>query len=250
MNAQRQPAARGTRPLLEIRQLEVSYGSAVALHQVSLEVPAGGVLAVIGPNGSGKSTLARAVSGLVRPGSGIIRFDGSDISGRPAPEIRRLGLVYLPEGRGTFTALTVEENLRMAAAIVPRHERRTAVERAYEIFPALSTRRRQAAGTLSGGEQQMVSLARALVVDPKLIVADELSLGLAPLMVDLIFESLDRARTHGTAIMLIEQYVYRAIAFADRCTILSRGREVWSGPAVDARREMESRFGSNAAMNM
>ncbi|HEX3962218.1 MAG TPA: ABC transporter ATP-binding protein [Trebonia sp.] len=250
MNAQPEPSGHGTRPLLEVRQLEVSYGSAVALQQVSLEVPAGGVLAVIGPNGSGKSTIARAVSGLVRARSGSIRFDGIDIGDRPAPEVRRLGLVHLPEGRGTFTALTVEENLRMAAAVVPRRERRSAVERAYDIFPALASRRRQAAGTLSGGEQQMVSLARALVVDPKLIVADELSLGLAPLMVDLIFESLDRARTQGTAIMLIEQYVYRAISFADRCSILSRGREVWSGPAVNARREMESRFGSNAAMNM
>ena len=193
---------------------------------------AGKVLAVLGANGAGKSSLARAVSGLVRPYGGSVVFAGEEIANWPAHRIRRAGLVHLPEGRGIFRGLTVLDNLRMAAANVHgRHARREAVELALTIFPALATRRRQIASSLSGGEQQMLSLARALASASKLVVADELSLGLAPKMVDLVFDGLASAREAGVTVIMIEQYVHRALAFADECLVLQRGELAWAGPA-------------------
>jgi branched-chain amino acid transport system ATP-binding protein len=229
-------------PLLKIDQLEVRYGSALALEDMSLSLDAGSVLAVVGPNGAGKSTLARVLSGLIPALRGSITFKGNDITNSSPDKIRKAGVVHLPEGRGVFTSLSVEENLRMATGLMLRSERKESIDRAYEIFPALSTRRRQTTGTLSGGEQQMVSLARALVVRPELIIADEMSLGLAPLMVDVVFESLARAREQGVAILLIEQFVHRALGFADQCAVISRGRAVWSGPASEAKGEVLRRF--------
>jgi branched-chain amino acid transport system ATP-binding protein len=233
---------KATNPLLEIERLEVRYGHALALTEVSLRLEPGSVLAVLGPNGAGKSTLARAISGLIPVKAGTIRFGDQTITGWHPDRIRREGLVHLPEGRGVFRGLTVNENLRMATSLLPRSERTAALARVYDTFPALTGRRRQAAGTLSGGEQQMVSLARGLVVSPQLIVADEMSLGLAPLMVDVVFESLARARAAGVAILIIEQFVHRALALADFCTVLSRGATVWTGAASDARDEVLRRF--------
>jgi branched-chain amino acid transport system ATP-binding protein len=234
-------------PILEVIDLEVRYGTALALSKLSLSVGRGRVLAVLGPNGSGKSTFARAASGLVAVRSGRIVFDGKDITRRRPDEIRSRGLVHLPEGRGVFTGLTVSENLRMAAARLPRAERKLAVERGYAVFDVLGKRRRQTAGTLSGGEQQMLSLARALILDPKLVVADEMSLGLAPLMVDTVFDGLQRARDVGVTIVLIEQFVHRALVFADDCAVMSRGTVVWSGPTADARDEVLRRYLGTAA---
>jgi branched-chain amino acid transport system ATP-binding protein len=234
-------------PILQMTDVQVRYGSALALSDLSLSVPRGSVLAVVGPNGAGKSTIARAVSGLIPISSGTITFDGRRISKRRPDQIRKAGLVHLPEGRGVFTGLSVAENLRMAAAMLPRSERKDAIDRGYDLFDVLGQRRRQTAGTLSGGEQQMVSLARALILDPTLIVADELSLGLAPLMVDLVFEGLARAREQGVTIVLIEQFVHRALAFADDCAVISRGRTVWSGPARDAKNEVLRRYLGAAA---
>jgi branched-chain amino acid transport system ATP-binding protein len=234
-------------PALEMTDVSVRYGSALALANLSLSVASGSVLAVVGPNGAGKSTIARAVSGLIPVTSGTILFNGRKISGRRPDQIRRAGLVHLPEGRGVFTGLSVAENLRMAAAMLPRSERKDAVERAYGIFEALGQRRRQVAGTLSGGEQQMVSLARALILKPSVIVADELSLGLAPMMVDVVFEGLGRARDQGVTIVLIEQFVHRALAFADDCAVISRGSTVWAGPARDAQDEVLQRYLGTAA---
>lgn len=233
--------------LLEVQALEVRYGAALGLADLSLTVDDGSVLAVVGPNGAGKSSLARALAGLVRPTRGTVRFAGQDVTGWDAGRARRTGLVHLPEGRGVFTSLTVAENLRMAAATLPRAERAAAVDRGYALFPPLAQRRRQLAGSLSGGEQQMISLARGLVIEPRLLIADEMSLGLAPKMVDLVFENLQRARAAGVAIVLIEQFVHLALAFADQCVVLHRGTAAWSGPAAQATEDVLSRFlGVNA----
>jgi ABC-type branched-subunit amino acid transport system ATPase component len=232
--------ARGTAVVVE--GLSVRYGDAMALSGVSFSLEQGTVLAVLGPNGAGKSSLARALSGLV-PFEGRVSVLGADAAGWPAHRLRRAGVVHLPEGRGVFRGLTVSENLRMATRTMgDRHRRREAVERAFEIFPVLGDRRHQPAGLLSGGEQQMLSLARALATSPTVLVADELSLGLAPLMVDVVFEGLDRARRQGVAVVMTEQYVHRALGFADHCLVLQRGQVSWSGPAEVARREVLSRY--------
>jgi ABC-type branched-subunit amino acid transport system ATPase component len=205
---------------------------------VSFSVGGGKALAVLGANGAGKSSLARAVSGLVRPSGGRIVLAGEEIGGWTPDRIRRAGLVYLPESRGVFRSLTVMENLRMAAALEGRRARREAVDRALEMFPALAARRRQPACLLSGGEQQMLSLARALAAFPRLLIADEMSLGLAPKMVDLVFDGLARARQAGVTLIMIEQYVHRALAFADDCLVLQRGEQAWNGPASAAHGEV------------
>jgi branched-chain amino acid transport system ATP-binding protein len=228
-------------PLLAVRDLTVRYGASQALRDVTFEVPPNRALAVLGPNGAGKSTLARALSGLVPAAAGTFALDGRDLTGQPPDAIRRAGLVHLPEGRGVFPTLTVLENLRMATA-ADRRGRPAALERAFEIFPVLRERRRQAAGTLSGGEQQMLSLARALTADPRLVIADELSLGLAPKMVDVVFESLRRARSAGVAVVLIEQFASRALDFADRCLVLRRGSVAWAGDSGLAGPELLRRY--------
>jgi branched-chain amino acid transport system ATP-binding protein len=230
-------------PALVVEDLSVRYGDAVALSGVSFRVEAGQVLALLGANGAGKSSLARSVSGLVRPSGGSVVFAGQEICEWPAHRIRRAGLVHLPEGRGVFRGLTVFDNLRMAAAnLEGRQARREGVEQAYAIFPALATRRRQIAGSLSGGEQQMLSLARALTTAPKVVIADELSLGLAPKMVDVVFEGLGRARDAGVTVVMIEQYVHRALEFADECVVLQRGQLVWKGPASAAAKDVLSHY--------
>jgi len=226
------PASSASAPVLTVVDLRVRYGDATALAGISFTVGAGRALAVLGANGAGKSTLARALSGLVSPCGGSIEFAGQDIGRWPAHRIREAGLVHLPEGRGVFRNLTVHENLRMAAAALPgRQARRAAIAQAMEIFPVLADRRRSPASLLSGGEQQMLSLARVLITSPCLLVADEMSLGLAPKVVDRVFEGLERARKEGIAVILIEQYVHRALAFADECLVLERGEVAWTGPA-------------------
>ena len=231
-----------TDPLLGVHDLDVRYGPSQALFGVSFDVAPGTVLAVLGVNGAGKSTLARAVSGLVRPSSGRVTFAGQDITGQPAHRIRRLGLTYIPEGRGIFPGLSVIENLRMAVAQERRSERAAAIGRAVDRFPVLGKRTAQRAGSLSGGEQQMLALARALAVSPELIIADEMSLGLAPLMAESVFEGLEEARRSGITIVLIEQFVHRALSMADSCVILTRGRAGWSGPASEAGQEVIDRY--------
>jgi ABC-type branched-subunit amino acid transport system ATPase component len=231
-----------TEPLLTVENLDVRYGSSRALFGVSLSVAPGSVLAVLGANGAGKSTLARAVSGLVPPNSGRVQFDGHDITGVPAHRIRKLGLTYIPEGRGIFPGLSVVDNLRMAVGREKRHERAAAIDRAIDRFPVLGQRRAQRAGSLSGGEQQMLALARALAVSPKLVIADEMSLGLAPIVTESVFQGLDEARRAGITIILTEQFVHRALAMADNCVILTRGQVGWYGPASDAGQEVIDRY--------
>jgi branched-chain amino acid transport system ATP-binding protein len=235
-------------PLLAVKNLRVRYGPALALDGVTFEITTGQALAVLGPNGAGKSTLARAVSGLVPAQAGEVHFDGADVTSKPAHHIRRCGLVYLPEGRGIFPALTVVENLRMAAALLPRDARKPAIERGLEIFPNLAARRGMKAGMLSGGEQQMLSLCRVFILRPRLITADELSLGLAPKLVELVFESLARLKQAGVTIVLVEQFVHRALEFADHAVLLYRGRIAWQGPTGSAKHEVLARYlGETAA---
>ncbi len=219
-------------PLLAVENLCVRYGQAVAVSDCSLTIGRGQTLALLGPNGAGKSSLARAVSGLVPSWSGSVRLSGREVTKESPCGLRRAGVVHLPEGRGVFRRLSVIENLQMATAVLRgRRSRRQAIEAAFELFPSLSTRRRQIAGSLSGGEQQMLSLARALATSPTLLIADELSLGLAPKLVDSVFEGLARARASGVTILMIEQYVHRALQFADHCVVLQRGEVAWQGEA-------------------
>jgi branched-chain amino acid transport system ATP-binding protein len=233
------PTESASGPLLIADKLCVHYGDALALEDVSFSLGAGKVLAVLGANGAGKSTLARATSGLVGCHSGTLTFAGENISSWAPHRIRRAGLVHLPEGRGIFRALTVMDNVRMASATMgSRKARNDSVNLAMEIFPVLGERRNQVAGLLSGGEQQMLSLARALASSPQLIIADEMSLGLAPKMVDLVFDGLGRAREAGVTVIMIEQYVHRALAFADECLVLQRGSIAWQGPANEAGNEV------------
>ncbi len=228
-----------TDPLLSVEHLDVAYGDAQALFGVGLEIAAGAAVAVLGPNGAGKSSLAAAIGGRVRPSGGRIRFQGRDVTGWAAHRLNRLGIAFVPEGRAIFPHLTVLENLRVRLRYaVPAGERRAALDRALAAFPLLAERRRQPAGTLSGGEQQMLSLARVLAAPPRLLIADEMSLGLAPIVVELVFDALTLARREGVTVLLIEQYVQRALDFADRAVILRRGQVAWHGPTSEAGGEL------------
>lgn len=226
------------RALLEVEDLSATYGTVAALSGVSFSVDEGAVLAVLGVNGAGKSTLARCLAGLV-PHRGRISLAGDDISTDPPYRRRRHGLVYLPEQRGVFPDLSVMDNLRMSLRLErSRAERQRRLEEMLEMFPALASHRKQAARTLSGGEQQMLALAGALSMDPQVLVGDELSLGLAPLILDTVFERLEKAKQSGTVVVVIEQYVHRALALADSAIILRRGEIVWSGKSGEAEDEV------------
>ncbi len=241
----RVPSSPGA-PLLEVDALSVAYGEARALFGVSLRLEPGRAVAVLGANGAGKSSLAAAIVGVLRPSGGRVRFEGVDVTRWPAHRISRAGVAYVPEGRGIYPHLTVIDNLRaMLRYAVPKADREQALERAIERFPLLGRRRKQAAGTLSGGEQQMLSLARVLAAPPKLLIADEMSLGLAPMMVDMVFESLEQAKAAGVTILLVEQYVERALQLADDAIVLVQGSVAWSGAAADAHAAaLESYLGS------
>lgn len=227
---------------LRVAGLAVSYGGARAVDDVSFSVARGRVMAVLGPNGVGKSSLARAIAGLVKPIHGTIHIEGDDVTGMAAHLVARRGLAYIPEGRGIFRSMTVSENLHMWRRAFQRRVADSVVADIYEMFPILAQRRDQRAGSLSGGEQQMLALSRAFCIDAKLIVADELSLGLAPRIVDLVFDSLRLAQARGCTILVIEQFVGRALALADECMILQRGAVVWAGSAAEAGDEVQHRY--------
>jgi branched-chain amino acid transport system ATP-binding protein len=226
MSAHQHPA-----PLLELRNVDAGYGPFRALFDVSLAVRDQSVVALLGSNGAGKTTVARVCTGLVRPTAGQLLFDGVDITGRRPFRIARLGIVHAPEGRSVFASLTVEENLGLTFR---REFGRTgmaqALERAYELFPRLGERRTQLAGTMSGGEQRMLSLARVLVHPPRLLVVDELSLGLAPIVVDEVYGNLQTIREAGTSLLVVEQHVGHALAIADEVAVLTKGQVTFSGP--------------------
>lgn len=223
-------------PALELRDVHASYGPFRALFGVSFAVAQGEAVALLGSNGAGKTTVARVCSGLLPTTSGDVLFAGRDISHLPAQRIARLGLLQAPEGRAVFAALTVEENLTLWFR---RHLGRGRVAdglaEAYAAFPRLGERRHQAAGTLSGGEQRMLSLARVLVDPPAVLVADELSLGLAPIVVDEVYRTLARIRDAGCALVVVEQQVGHALDLAERAVLLTRGRVTFDGPADDLR---------------
>jgi branched-chain amino acid transport system ATP-binding protein len=217
---------------LTVDAIDVGYAQKQALSAVSFATAPGTALAVLGANGAGKSTLGRALSGLVPLRAGHVSLDATDITGWAPHRIRRAGLTYIPEGKGIFPGLSVQDNLEMAVRpLRGKRPRQDAIDHAIELFPVLGSRRGQRAGSMSGGEQQMLALARALSVRPKVIIADEMSLGLAPILVDAVFESLQRIRSEGITILLIEQFVHRALALADECVILNRGTISWRGPA-------------------
>lgn len=217
--------------LLAFDRVDAGYGPYRALFDVSFTVPGGSVVALVGPNGAGKSTVARVASGLVHPSAGHVRFAGRDVTRWPAWRIARLGLSHAPEGRSVFSSLTVEENLVLSLEqAVGRSGLHAALGRAYDAFPRLRERHRQPAGTLSGGEQRMLTLARVLAAPSPLLVVDELSLGLAPAMVDEVFSALRRAHEAGTTVLVVEQHVDRALQIADHVVALSQGRVVGEGP--------------------
>ncbi|HUY23100.1 MAG TPA: ABC transporter ATP-binding protein [Acidimicrobiales bacterium] len=221
-------------PLLEVRDVDAVYGPYRALFGVSFSVAERSAVALVGANGAGKSTVARVVSGLVRASSGSVHFAGEDITRYPAWRIARLGLAHAPEGRAVFGSLTVEENLVLTfRQAVGRHGVAGALARAYDAFPRLGERRRQPAGTLSGGEQRMLALAKVLAVPQRLLVVDELSLGLAPVVVDEVFAGLRTILEAGTALLVVEQHVDRALSLADEVVMLAKGRVVRQGPVAD-----------------
>jgi ABC-type branched-subunit amino acid transport system ATPase component len=219
--------------LLRADGITAGYGKMDILHGVSLRVDAGEIVSIIGPNGAGKSTAFKAIVGFLRPRVGEIWFNGEDITGLRPDLVLRRGLAYVPQGRIVFPQMTVLENLEMGAYIERDRARVTAaLERVYALFPVLGERRRQRAGTMSGGEQQMVAIARALMTTPKLILLDEPSLGLSPKFVTLIFEKLVEMKRAGYTLMLVEQNAARALAIADRGYVLELGANRFEGPGA------------------
>ncbi len=224
--------------LLEIQDLVVDYGKIRALQGISMQVEPGELVAVIGSNGAGKTTTLKAVSGLLRPTSGEVRFEGRSVAAASPHRIAAMGLVHVPEGRRIFATQTVEDNLTLGAYLRLRRGERKAVERdvaaMYETFPRLRERRAQLGGTLSGGEQQMLAIARALVARPKLLLLDEPSMGLAPVIIDEVFALVERLkRSREVTILLVEQLAYRALEVADRAYVIEQGRIRFSGTGAE-----------------
>ncbi|MFQ5828918.1 MAG: ABC transporter ATP-binding protein [Candidatus Methylomirabilia bacterium] len=220
--------------MLEVQEATAGYGEFTALWGVTLKVKAGEAVAVVGPNGAGKTTLMRVISGLLPVRAGHLRLEGRSLEGSPAHEIVSRGIAHVPEGRRIFPQLTVEENLKMGGFLPAsrRHYAET-VARVYDLFPVLAERRRQRAGTLSGGEQQMLAIGRALMSRPKLILLDEPSLGLAPVMVLRLFELIRRIRQEGYTILIVEQNVRQVLSLVDRAYLLEVGRIKGEGRAAD-----------------
>jgi branched-chain amino acid transport system ATP-binding protein len=223
--------------MLEIRRLTVHYGKALALDGVDLDVPANALVAVIGPNGAGKTTLMRTISGLLRPTTGTVTFEGRSLVGLAPHRVVREGLVHCPEGRRPFAELAVLENLQLGIPLWPTHmEAESRLGEVLELFPRLGERRRQMAGTLSGGEQQMLALGRALMCHPKLLLLDEPSMGLAPRIVDEVFQAVGKIRTMGVTVLLVEQNVELALEICDLVAVLDHGRLVFDGTRDELKR--------------
>jgi len=224
--------------LLEVDNIDVHYGGIHALKGVSFSVDEGQVVTLIGANGAGKTTTLRAISGLVKPSKGSVKLAGRSITGLPAHEIVALGMAHVPEGRGIFSNLTVDENLQLGAFL--RNDKAGIAKdrtRALELFPRLAERLGQNAGTLSGGEQQMLAIARALLTRPRLLILDEPSLGLAPQIAQLIFKIVRQIQSEGTTILLVEQNAHQALKVATTGHVLEVGRLAHSGPAAELARD-------------
>lgn len=229
--------------MLELADVRAGYGDTEVLREVSLWVPQRSVVALLGANGAGKTTLLRVASGLVKPKAGGLSVDGRDCTGSSPHSLARLGVCHVPEGRGVFPNLTVRENILIQAA---GGDVGAAIEKAVSAFPILGKKLGQAAGALSGGQQQMLSLSRAYVTDPSYVLLDEVSMGLAPVVVDEIFEFLGKLAASGCALLLVEQYVTRALELADYVYLLSRGRIEFAGEPgeLDATRLMRQYMGA------
>jgi len=239
------------RPLLRLRNVDARYGRFVALSNVSLIVPEGAVVALLGPNGAGKSTMLRTISGMLPAAAGRIEFAGRRIDRLPDHRIAKLGLAHIPEGRGIFPGLTVRENLLMARYAASNGQER--LGRVFELFPVLERRRSQTAGTLSGGEQQMLSMARAVITNPRMLMIDELSLGLAPRLVSQLFDDVAAIRDSGTTILLVEQYVRHALKLADIVVILHKGKVRFIGEPGELEHDetlVESYLGTSGAESL
>jgi len=212
--------------MFHLDRVVAGYGDSTVLRDVTLTVPDGSVVALLGPNGAGKTTLLRVASGVLAPRSGTVRLDGTSLVGKPPDAFARAGVCHIPEGRGIFRSLTVRENVLLQA---PDGDGDTALSKAIEAFPRLGERLNQRAGTMSGGEQQMLAMARAYLASPKLVLLDEVSLGLAPMIVDEIFAFLARLAREGASLLLVEQYISRALAIADFVFVLNQGEIAFAG---------------------
>jgi branched-chain amino acid transport system ATP-binding protein len=220
--------------VLELSSVRAGYGTFQALFDVSLQVRQGEAVAVIGPNGAGKTTLMRVVSGMIRPTAGAISMEGVDLVTTPAHRIIELGMAHVPESRRLFASMTVEENLKMGgfmAAARPKFRQR--LDFVYELFPRLRERRRQRAGSMSGGEQQMCAIGRALMSEPRLLLLDEPSAGLAPVIVEMVFDLVKRIRAGGVTVLIVEQNVQQVLRVVDRAYLLKAGSIRASGPAAE-----------------
>jgi len=224
-------------PLLEVRGLHVLYGHVHAVRGVSLDVRRGQIATLIGPNGAGKSSTLNAIAGLLRPAAGEVLLDGQPLTGLPAHQVARTGAVLVPEGRGILQRMTVEENLKVAAEMHPGRDLRERVEVQLRRFPSLERRRALPAGQLSGGEQQMLAIARALLQRPRLLLLDEPSMGLAPVLVRQVFEILAGIQREGIALLLVEQNARAALAVSEHAYVLERGEIVLDGPARELARD-------------
>jgi len=231
------PSAVGSGQILSVQGLSGGYGQLRVLRDLDLELPAGTVCALLGRNGVGKTTLLRTLAGLLRPHAGQVVFRGTDVTEMGTQERAALGLCFIPEGRAVFRDLTVEENIRLFA---PASMKGEAHEKAYAIFPRLAERRRHLARQLSGGEQQMLTMSRAFLVDPSAVLVDEPSFGLAPLVIDLVFEALSVLAESGASILLVEQYIERALALAHDVYVMDRGQLTHAGEARNLTAEQVS----------
>jgi branched-chain amino acid transport system ATP-binding protein len=222
-------------PVLRLEGIEASYRSFRALFGIDLEVAPGSAVALVGANGAGKSTVARVASGLVQPTAGRVLVAGQDLTGRPAHELARAGIAHAPEGRAVFSTLTVEDNLRLAFRNAPEVvDGAAALGEAFSLFPRLGERRRQLAGTLSGGEQRMLTLARVMVLRPRLLIADELSLGLAPLVTGEVYQTLSEIKATGCALLIVEQHLDHALGLADQVAVIRKGEIAFRGSPAEA----------------
>ena len=220
--------------MLELRSVSASYGSVPAISNVGIEIGEGEAVGLLGANGAGKSTTLRAISGLVRKTSGAITFLGTNITSLPAYKITELGIAHVPEGRQVFPELTVKENLEIGAYIPSAKAARTrSLDLVFNIFPVLAERRKQLAGTMSGGEQQMLAVGRGLMLQPRLLMLDEPSLGLAPVVTDATFQKIQEIHAMGTAILLVEQNVGRALTLVQRAYVLESGKVIMEGTSAE-----------------
>jgi len=223
--------------MLELQSLSAGYGAFQAVHELSLTLRPGTITGLLGPNGAGKSSTLMSIAGHVARQAGSLRFDGQDISGLPATERVRRGIAISPEGRRLFKDLSVEDNLRVGGMVQPARVFREDRDRVLALFPRLSERLHSLAGNLSGGEQQMLAIGRALMTRPRLVMIDELSLGLMPKVIDLCYQALMTLRAEGMTILLVEQNTERALQVADDVCVLESGRSVWQGSAATARQD-------------